>query len=238
MPTHPDGPDVPFWYRHLAELGHEVRGPLHAIIGLSELLSEESRGPLNTEQQAIVADMRLAARHVLHLADDVLALSRLQNGTLDLELEILSLAAVVEQALRLARGLCHRKQIVLEADIAHDVAVYADERRTLQVLHNLLTNAVHYGPPGTLVRITARPEQTVVWTLVEDNGAGIDPADQDRIFDPFVAVKCGDARRGVGLGLAVCKSMVTAMGGGIEVCSTPGEGSVFRFSLPRAEAPV
>lgn len=222
----------------LAEVSHEVRSPLHAIIGFSELLADEAFGELNAEQRVVVGDIRCAAGHLLRVITDVLDISRATTDKLDLQLEVLSLAAVVDQALHMARGLAHEKGVTLEADVAPDLAVRADERRVLQVLHNLLANAIRCSPPQGEVRITAEPEEALVWTVVMDHGCGIDTADQERIFDAFVAVKHDDQEPGVGLGLNVCRNLLKAMGGTIQVDSTPGQGSSFRFSLPRAEPPA
>ncbi len=223
--------------RFLADLSHEVRSPLHAIIGFSELLADEAFGRLSPEQQAVVQDIHGAAEHLLRLMNDVLDLSRLQMAKLDLQIEVLSLAAVAEQAVHLARGLSPEKHLVLTADVDPALAVRADERRVLQVLHNLLANGIRYSPPGGTVTITARPEETVVWVLVRDQGPGIAPDDQERIFEPFVALEVSGIEPGAGLGLSVCQNLLHAMGGDIRVDSAPGQGATFMFSLPRAERP-
>jgi len=224
--------------RFLADLSHEVRSPLHAIIGFSELLGSEAFGELNPQQQAAVHDIDCAAHHLLRVIGDVLDISRLQLTKLDLQTEVLSLAAVVEQALQIARGIAPGKRIALAAHVDRAVAVRADECRVLQVLSNLLANAIRYAPPGTTVTVTAELDEELVWTFVRDQGPGIAAADQQRIFEPFVAIKNGAAEPGAGLGLSVCRNLLGAMGGEIEVDSTPGEGSTFRFSLPRAEPPA
>jgi signal transduction histidine kinase len=223
--------------RFLADLSHEVRSPLHAIIGFSELLTDKAYGELNPQQQSAVEDIHCAAQHLLRLISDVLDISRLQLAKLDLHFEVLPLATVVEQAMHIAGGLARERRIALEAHVDSAVAVRADECRVLQILNNLLANAIRYAPPGTTVTVSVEPDEAAVWTLVRDRGPGISPTDQQRIFEAFVAIKNAEAEPGTGLGLSVCKSLVAAMGGEIEVASTLGEGSTFRFSLPRAEPP-
>jgi len=223
--------------RFLADLSHEVRSPLHAIIGFSELLTDEVFGKLNAEQQSVVGDIHCAAEHLLRMINDILDISRLEMAKLDLETETLSLAAIVDQAVQIARGLAHEKEVTLEAHVDPGLAVQADERRVLQILNNLLANAIRYSPPRTVVQITAWRDGAYVWTAVRDDGPGIGLADQSRIFGAFVALKNGDIEPGAGLGLSVCKNLLRAMGGEIEVESTPGDGATFRFSLPAAERP-
>ncbi|MCE5237940.1 HAMP domain-containing histidine kinase [bacterium] len=236
MAQEPDGP-IALRARFLADLSHEVRSPLHAIIGFSELLTDEAFGPLNPDQKSVAQDIHSAAEHLLQLINDVLDLSRLQMAKLDLQIEVLSLAAVVERSVHIARGLAHEKRLALAAEVDPALAARADERRVLQVLHNLLANAIRYSPPGGTVTITARPEETVVWTLVHDQGPGIAPDDQERIFEPFVALEVSGIEPGAGLGLSVCQNLLHAMGGDIRVDSAPGQGATFMFSLPRAERP-
>jgi signal transduction histidine kinase len=223
--------------RFLAEVSHEVRSPLHAIIGFAELLEDETFGALNPEQLTAVEDIRCAAKHLLQVLSDVLDISRAGMDRLHLQPEVLSLAAVVERAVHMARGLAGNKQVRLQADIPPDLAVRGDECRVLQVLHNLLANAIRCSPPDGEVRVEAETTDALVWTVVRDHGCGIDPADHGRIFEPFVAIQHGAEEPGVGLGLSVSRNLAEAMGGTIEVDSQPGEGATFRFSLPRAERP-
>lgn len=223
--------------RFLANLSHEVRAPLNAIIGFSELLTDDAFGELNADQQAVARDIEHAARHLLRLINDILDISRLQLAKLDLHVEVLPLAAVVERALQIARGLAVDKRIALEAHVDPMLAVSADECRVLQILNNLLANAIHFSRPRTVVTVSAIAEETHVWTLVRDCGPGIELDDQERIFEAFVAVERGGVEPGAGLGLSVCRNLVRAMGGEITVESTPGAGATFRFGLPRAERP-
>lgn len=232
MSDYPDKTD-----RFLADLSHEVRGPLHAIMGFTDLLRDEALGELNSQQRVAVDDIRIAADFLLRLINNTLDISRLSIGTLRIEPEVLSLSQLVESCVHVARGLAHEHDITLQADIAPDLAVLADECRARQILHNLLTNAVHFSPPHTVVHVRAVSERMRIWTLVEDEGPGIDRADRERIFEPFVTLKSPYAEPGTGLGLPVCRSLVHAMGGRIEIVEGQGSGACFRFSLPRAERP-
>jgi two-component system cell cycle sensor histidine kinase PleC len=224
--------------RFLADIGHEVRGALHAIIGFSELLKEEAFGPLNSQQRVAVGDIHGAARHLLRVLDDTLDIGRQRMARLEVETELMPLAQAVEQAVAACRAQADEKHLTLQAHVGREVAVWADESRVVQVLRNLLTNAIHHSPPHTVVTISAHAEEDVVWTLVQDQGPGIDPAEQERIFEPFVALGSDEEASTAGLGLAISRSLVVAMGGEIAVTSAPGKGATFRFSLPRGEAPV
>jgi len=221
--------------RFLADLSHEVRSPLHAIIGFSELLTDEAFGPLNPEQKSVAQDIHSAAEHLLRLMNDVLDLSRLQMAKLDLQIEVLSLAAVVERSVHIARGLAPEKRLALVAEVDPALAARADERRVLQVLHNLLANAIRYSPPGGTVTIAARPEETVVWTLVHDQGPGIAPDDQERIFTPFVRLHGVEDYPGIGLGLSAVRKCAELMSGRVGVESRPERGSIFWIELPAGE---
>lgn len=223
--------------RFLADLSHEVRGPLHAIVGFTDLLRDETLGELNSQQHLAVDDIRSAAEFLLRLTNNTLDISRLSIGALKIEREVLCLRQLVDSSLHMARGLAHEHDIGLECDIPPDLAVLADECRTRQILHNLLTNAIHFSPPHTVVHVRAVSETMQVWTLVEDEGPGIDQADRECIFEPFVTLKSPYAEPGTGLGLPVCQRLVQAMGGRIEIVDGQSAGACFRFSLPRAERP-
>lgn len=223
--------------RFLADLSHEVRGPLHAIVGFTDLLRDEKLGELNPQQRLAVDDIRSAADFLLRLVNNTLDISRLSIGALKIEREVLCLHQLVDSAVHMARGLAHEHDIHLEHEIPSGLAVLGDECRTRQILHNLLTNAIHFSPPHTTVRVSALSDKMQVWTLVEDEGPGIICADRERIFEPFVTLKSPYAEPGTGLGLPVCQRLVQAMGGQIEIVPRDGSGTCFRFSLPRAERP-
>lgn len=221
----------------IADLSHEVRSPLNAIIGFSELLADGTFGSLSDPQQEVVEDILTAGKHLLQLVNDALDISKLSAGRMNLEPEILSVAALTEQALGLAAGIDPQKGIVLGHEVPGELAVQADERRALQVLVNLLCNAIRYSPAGGSVRVSAQAEGNLVRVSVADTGYGIGEGDQQRIFNDFVSMDRGDESGGTGLGLSVSRRLVELMGGTIGVTSRPGQGSTFSFTLPRAVAP-
>lgn len=227
-------------FRHsfLADLSHEVRRPLNAIIGYSELLADEAFGPLTPQQHEVVDDILAAGKHLLRLANDVLDISKVRLGKMSIELEILSVVAVVEQAIDMAAGISPHKGMILQHEVPEGLAVRADERRMLQVLCNLLGNAIRYSPAGASVRVTAEPDQEFVKISVIDTGYGIAEDEHEKVFEDFVAMDRGGVSKSSGLGLSVCRRLVEMMGGEIVVTSEPGKGSTFSFTLPKAAAPT
>jgi len=224
-------------FRFLADLSHEVRSPLNAIIGFSELLTDGVFGDLTDEQQAVVRDILAAGNHLLRLISDVLDISKIHADKLDLQLEVLPVAAVAEQALTVARAQAHEKNLTLRNEIPTEFAVWADERRLTQILCNILSNAVRCSPETSEVLLTAQTEGDYVRLSVQDHGCGIAPEDHERIFDDFVALPTPGESTGTGLGLAVSKRLVELMGGTISVNSEKGQGATFSFTLPRRERP-
>jgi len=220
----------------LADLSHEVRGPLHAIIGFSELLGDGTYGPLNERQTEAVRDIQVAGQHLQRLVDDVLDLSRIRLGKLELQLELLCVTSVVEQALSMARAFAPEKGIVLSPDVPAALAVWADERRVVQIVCNLLSNAIRHSPDGSSVHVVAARAGDFTQIAVRDTGCGIAPEDQERIFEEFVSLRGEAQASGTGLGLSVTRRLVQLMGGQMSVVSAPGAGSTFFFTLP-ATAP-
>lgn len=233
--AHPAKSPAEFRSSFLADLSHEVRSPLNAIIGFSELLADDTFGPLSTEQRDVVEDILAAGKHLLQLANDVLDISKIRVGKMTLDVDTLSVAALVEQALGLAAGIDPQKGMVLLQEVPEQLAVRADERRTLQVLCNLLSNAIRYTPAGGTIRVTAQAEEGLVRISVADTGHGICEANHARIFEEFVSMDRGGQSGGAGLGLSVSRRLVELMGGEIGVTSKVGAGSTFSFTLPRAE---
>lgn len=224
-------------FRFLADLSHEVRSPLNAIIGFSELLTDGVFGDLTDEQQAVVGDILAAGNHLLRLISDVLDISKIHADKLDLQLDVLPLAAMADQALTVARAQAHEKSITLTNEISTELAVWADERRLTQVLCNILSNAIRCSPDGSEVLVTAQTDGDYVRLSVQDHGCGIAPEDHERIFDDFVALPTPDGSTGTGLGLSVSKRLVELMSGTISVESDKGKGATFSFTLPRRDRP-
>jgi signal transduction histidine kinase len=219
----------------LANMSHELRTPLNAIIGFSDVLREEMFGPLNANQKEYVEDVLEAGRHLLSLINDILDLSKIEAGRMELALEDVSIVDTLESGVTMHRARADRNDITLNLSIEPDVgAVRADERKVRQVVFNLLSNAVKFTPSGGRVDVSARRHDGVVEIAVADTGIGISPADQDRIFEEFqqghgpgIAVL-----EGTGLGLTLAKRFVELHGGRLWVQSELGAGTTFRFTLP------
>ncbi|MEN6547498.1 MAG: HAMP domain-containing sensor histidine kinase [Armatimonadia bacterium] len=224
-------------FRFLADLSHEVRSPLNAIIGFSELLTDGVFGDLTDEQRAVVNDILAAGNHMLRLISDVLDISKIHADKLDLQPEVLCVASVTEQALTVVRAPSREKSITLTNEISTDLAVWADERRVTQILCNILSNAIRCSPAGSEVLVTAQTEGEYVRLSVQDHGCGIAPEDHERIFEDFVALPIPDESTGTGLGLSVSKRLVELMCGTIGVESEKGHGATFSFTLPRRDRP-
>jgi signal transduction histidine kinase/CheY-like chemotaxis protein len=218
----------------LASMSHELRTPLNAIIGFSEVLRDEMFGPLNERQADYLNDILTSGRHLLSLINDILDLSKIEAGKMELDLTTFSLPAVLESGLTMIRERAANHGISLGLDVAPDVGdVTADERKIKQVVFNLLSNAVKFTPDGGRIDLSARCAHWEVEVAVRDTGIGIAPEDQERVFEEF---QQAGQREGSGLGLALCRSFVELHGGRIRLQSEVGVGSTFGFTLPLASA--
>jgi signal transduction histidine kinase len=216
-------------------MSHELRTPLNAIIGFSEVLQERMFGELNAKQAEYVGDILASGRHLLALINDILDLSKVEAGRMELNLEAFHLPASIDDTLTLIRERAARQGIAVEPDIDEALGqVVADERKIKQVLLNLLSNAVKFTPAGGRVGVRAALVDGMVEVAVRDSGIGIAPEDQEAIFEEFRQVGGDEARKreGTGLGLALARRFVELHGGKIWVESALGRGSVFTFTLP------
>jgi len=225
----------------LANMSHELRTPLNAIIGFSEVLREQMFGELNERQLEYLDDVLLAARHLLSLINDVLDLSKIEAGRMELDLSEVSLPATLETGLTMQEERAKEARVTLGLAVdPAEIIVQADERKLRQILFNLLSNAVTFTPPGGRVDVSARLVDGLVEVAVADTGSGIAPEDQDLIFEEFLqAHGNGDGARpeGTGLGLPLARRFIELHGGRLWVESVRGTGSTFRFTLPvRQEA--
>ncbi len=222
----------------LANMSHELRTPLNAVIGFSDVLKEQYFGPLNDKQQEYVRDINESGQHLLSLINDILDLSKIEAGRMDLDLSRFNLPAAIDNALVLVRERAHRHNLRLKSAIAADIGdMVADERKLKQILINLLSNAVKFSHPGGWVLITASRGTSEVMISVKDSGMGIAPQDQAAIFDEFHQLKTsGSAKQeGTGLGLSLAKRFTELHGGRISVESSVGRGATFTFTLPDRE---
>jgi signal transduction histidine kinase/DNA-binding response OmpR family regulator len=219
----------------LASMSHELRTPLNAVIGFSEVLLERMFGELNERQDDYLRDIHSAGRHLLALLGDILDLSKIEAGRMELDIAAFSMDDVIAQALALVRerATLHGIQLGLEAD-GNLGTVWADELRLKQVMLNLLSNAVKFTPDGGRVTVRAWRDEDEVDVTVTDTGIGIEPADQDRIFDSFQqGERSASSSEGTGLGLTLSRRIVELHGGRLWLTSAPGEGSTFGFAIPQ-----
>jgi len=220
----------------LASMSHELRTPLNAVIGFSEVLLERMFGDLNDRQEDYLRDIHAAGRHLLALLGDILDLSKIEAGRMELDLTTFPILDVIGQALSLVRERAtdHGIQLVLQADDGLG-SISADELRLKQVLVNLLSNAVKFTPDGGSVTVRAGRDSGDVVITVSDTGIGIEPEDQARIFDSFQqGSRSASTTEGTGLGLTLSKRIVELHGGTLWVRSTPGEGSTFGMTIPQS----
>ncbi len=219
----------------LANMSHELRTPLNAIIGFSEVLLERMFGEVNDKQTEYLRDILSSGQHLLSLINDILDLSKIEAGRLELELTKFYLPVTLENALILVRERATRHGIALNLAVDERLGDFvADERKIRQILLNLLSNAVKFTPEGGRVSVKAALANGSVEISVSDTGIGIAPEDQHAIFEEFRQVGSDDARKreGTGLGLTLAKKFVEMHGGQIRVESQVGKGSTFTFTLP------
>jgi signal transduction histidine kinase len=218
----------------LANMSHELRTPLNAIIGFSQVLREGISGEINAKQQEYLDDIVTSANHLLALINDVLDLSKVEAGQVELQVAPFSLRDALERGVSMVReqATTDGVQVALHANGGLDV-VTGDERRIRQVIFNLLSNAVKFTPSGGSVDVSATQSNGEVTVSVADTGPGIAAEDLDRIFEEFQQTEAGARQReGTGLGLALSKRFVEMHGGRIWCDSELGKGSTFRFTLP------
>ncbi len=221
----------------LATMSHELRTPLNSIIGFTGILLQGLVGELNEEQKKQLGMVRASASHLLSLINDVLDISKIEAGQLQVERAPFSLPASITKVEQAIRPLAEKKGLALTIHVAPDVdAIVGDMRRFEQVLLNLLSNAVKFTEEGSVTVVCSAGPGTVI-TAVTDTGVGIHDEDIDKVFKPFLQVDSGLTRKyeGTGLGLSICKRLVRLMDGDIGVVSVWGKGSTFSFSLPAGE---
>jgi PAS domain S-box-containing protein len=225
----------------LANVSHELRTPLNAILGFSEVLLEQMFGPLNAKQEEYLRDILSSGKHLLSLINDLLDLTRIEAGKLELQQRALNLRYLLERSLVMVkdRAVAHNITLSLEVDDSLDT-VFVDDQKVKQVLFNLLSNALKFTPAGGQVGIKARRVEGMVRIAVWDTGVGIAREDQQRIFEAFQQVGQGltGKTEGTGLGLTLTQKFVELHGGTLWVESVPGCGSTFIFTLPVDPTPA
>jgi signal transduction histidine kinase len=219
----------------LANMSHELRTPLNAIIGFSEVLLERLFGELNEKQDDYLKDIHSSGKHLLSLINDILDLSKVEAGRMELDLATFDLPSAISNAMTLIRERAQRHGIKLGLDTDPELGeTVADERKFKQILLNLLTNAVKFTPDGGRIDVRARRDADNVIVAVQDTGIGIAPEDQAAVFEEFrqVGRHYTNKQEGTGLGLALTRKFVELHGGRIWVESEPGKGSTFTFTIP------
>ncbi len=218
----------------LANMSHELRTPLHTIVGFSELLGEESQGSLNEKQQHYLNLIHRDSLYLLELINEVLDLSRIEAGRLELRLERFDVATVLDQVLSSIRPLSTAKDIQIGIRVPTSIMITADPVRLKQVVYNLFSNSVKFTPEGGQILAAATARDGYLEVAVSDTGIGIPREEQESIFDKFYQTELGTrvGLEGAGLGLAITKRLVIQHGGRIWVESEPGKGSRFTFTVP------
>jgi signal transduction histidine kinase len=223
----------------LANMSHELRTPLNAIIGFSEVLVDRMFGEVNAKQEEYLKDIHASGQHLLSLINDILDLSKIEAGRMELELAAFDLPTAIDNALTLVRERAGRRGITLGCELDERVGMIpGDERKVKQVLLNILSNALKFTPEGGRIDVRAALKEGTVEICVTDTGVGIAPEDQEAIFEEFRQVGASDKKvEGTGLGLALSRRFVELHGGRIWVKSGVGQGSTFTFTIPVRSEP-
>jgi PAS domain S-box-containing protein len=219
----------------LANMSHELRTPLNAIIGFSEALMDRLFGEVNEKQADYLKDIHESGRHLLSLINDILDLSKIEAGRMELDVSTFHLSTALSNAMTLIRERAQRHGIALGLEVDQQLGEFqADERKFKQIMLNLLSNAVKFTPDGGRVDVCAKKDTDKIEIAVKDTGIGIAPEDQALVFEEFKQVGRDQMRKGegTGLGLALTRRFVELHGGAIRLESTPGKGSTFTVSLP------
>jgi len=220
--------------KFLANMSHELRTPLNAIVGFSDLLADGSPGELNDKQKRFVNHIKQGSAHLLQLINDILDLSKIEAGQLELRCEDFQVKDALPEVLSTIRPLAMAKNIQVHQQLEGDRAVYADRVRFKQILYNLLSNAVKFTPKDGRIDIDCAEKESEVCISVTDTGIGIRAEDQAVVFEEFRQIEetTNTGNEGTGLGLAITKRLVEQQGGKISLESELGKGSRFTFTLP------
>ncbi len=225
----------------LANMSHELRTPLTAILGFAELLKEELFGDLNDKQSQYVEDIYKSGDHLLSLINDILDLSKIEAGHMDLNRDRHNLSELVDSVIGIMKERARKADVQVETNIPNDLdALFVDGRKVKQVLFNLISNAVKFTPAGGKVIIKAFERDDSLEVQVHDTGIGISSEDQEKLFQEFSQLDSSltKVHEGTGLGLVLSKRFVQLHGGEIWVESLAGKGSIFTFTLPFGHSQV
>jgi PAS domain S-box-containing protein len=217
----------------LASMSHELRTPLNSILGFSGLLLLGMSGPLNDEQAKQLSMVQNSANHLLELINEILDISKIESGKMDLAIESFPIAALMEETVKAVTPLAEAKGLNLEVEVPENLMLQSDRRRVKQVLMNLLGNAIKFSDRGG-IRIEVKALREELTVGVSDRGIGIREEDIEKLFSPFRQIDMSSTKQyeGTGLGLYLCKKILVLLGGAISVKSEFGSGSTFTFVLP------
>jgi two-component system cell cycle sensor histidine kinase PleC len=217
-------------------MSHELRTPLNAIIGFSEIMGSGMFGTLGSEKYSEYChDILTSGRYLLEVINDILDMSKIEAGRMQLDLEPLDLSKTLAESMRVVSGRAEAKSLTLEADIEGTIPMVADRRAIKQILVNLLSNAVKFTPDGGKVVVRSRVRDNAIHLMIADTGIGIAPQSLQRLGRPFEQVESQLTKtyHGSGLGLAIAKSLANLHGGSMRLRSRLGTGTVVCVSLPR-----
>ena len=220
--------------RFYASMSHELRTPINAVLGYSTLLLENIYGALNEKQAEGIQRTQRAAKHLLELVNDVLDLSKIEAGKIDLRLQPVGFPSIIEELFVTVRPLADKygTKLALESDVGSGVTIVSDPRRVRQILLNLLSNAIKFGGSKPIrVRVAREPDNGVSVAVI-DQGEGIPAEDQERIFQEFVQLGKTQLQEGTGLGLPISRRLAELLHGSLQLESQPGRGSTFTLFLP------
>ncbi len=219
----------------LANMSHELRTPLNSIIGFSEVLEDKTFGKLNTKQDKYVNNILTSGKHLLQLINDILDLSKVESGKMDINYEVFLIPETMQSIETIIKAQVEKKKISLETKIDEDlVSITADRKKFKQIMYNILSNAVKFTPEGGQITLKAGRAEEFVRISVSDTGIGIKPEDQERVFAEFQQIDSRTSRayEGTGLGLPLTRKLVELHGGKMWVESELGKGSTFTFTIP------
>ena len=219
----------------LANMSHELRTPLNSILGFSQMLNEQIPGELNEKQISYVSNIMKSSKHLVELINDILDLSKIEAGKMELECEIFPIVDLIDETVTLMQPLASKKHISTVKDIqTENMEIYADRKKIKDIMHNLLSNAVKFTPDRGKICIKESHSNERLHISISDTGIGISKDDQLKIFEPFKQVNSFLTREveGTGLGLAIVKKYVKMHGGVLKVESDIGKGSTFTFIVP------
>lgn len=220
--------------RFLRIAAHDLRNPLGGIIGLSEILLNETEETTEEERREYLETIHNASKEMLTLLNDLLDLSVIESGKLELQLRMESLRSLIESRIKISRVIAEQKKITIQTNLADTPDTLFDAARIAQVFDNLMSNAIKFSPEGSCIHVGLEQEDDMLTVSIKDEGPGISEEDQGKLFQEFERLKTRPTHgeKSTGLGLVIAAKMVEAHQGMIEVQSKPGLGSVFRFKLP------